>query len=62
MRKKQQKSMETHYIELYHALVMITHECEDYLAEEIAKDRRPMIAALKTALSLMEETGQVEVF
>jgi len=54
--------METHYIELYHALVMITHECEDYLAEEIAKDRRPMIAALKTALSLMEETGQVEVF
>ena len=54
--------METHYIELYHALVMIMHEYEDYLAEEIAKDRRPMISALKSALSLMEETGQAEVF
>ena len=61
MRKAQQKSMEAHYIELHHALVLIAHECEDFLAEEIGRDRRPMVAALKTALALMEQSGQVTI-
>ena len=60
-RRAGRRSMETQYIELHPALVLIAHECEDFLAEEISRDRQPMIAALKTALALMEQSGQVTV-
>ena len=60
-RRADRQSMDAAYIELHHALVLIAHECEDFLAEEISRDRQPMIAALKTALALMEQSGQVTV-
>ena len=53
------QSMEASYIELHHAFVMIAHECEGCLAEEIAKDRAPMLSALEAALGLMEASGEV---